>query len=119
MAKLHFRSPPWSQSPPLSFHWLRLPSSLQLRPQTVTSREPHLIPASRPHQAGPAPAGLSCLSMVPLLVGPSHESMEGSPLTVAAPRSFQSGSVRGGVVFSCSLWRLLGYKSPSFLGDAC
>ena len=43
------------------------------------------------------------IQAVPLLVRPSHESMEGSPLTVAAPRSFQGGSVRGGVIFSCSL----------------
>ena len=71
-----------------------------------------------PTPPGPDPVGLSCLSMVPLLVGPNHESMEDDgPLIWWALRSFQSGSVRGEVIFSCSLWSLLGCKSPSLLGD--
>ena len=132
MAKPHFWSPPWSQSPPTFLPRVhprdalghmrrspRPPSSLPLRPQTVTSREPHLIAASRTHQADPDTAGPSGFSAVPLLVGPNHETMEGSPLTVTAPRSLQCSSVRGEAVFSCSLSGVLGYKSPSFLGDAC
>ena len=76
-----------------------------------------LAPPSRwKSPPSPDPAGLSCLSTGPLLVGPNQESMEGGPLTVAAPGSFQSGSVRGGVIFSCSLWGLLGCKSQSLLG---
>ena len=61
--------------------------------------------------------GLSCLSAVPLLVAPNHESLEGDPLTVAASGSFQSASVRGGVIFSSSLSGLLCCKSPSLLED--
>ena len=70
-----------------------------------------------PPGPGPDPAGLRCLSAVPLLVGPNHESLEDHQLTVAAPGSFQSGSVRGGVLFSYSLQGLLGCKSASLLGD--
>ena len=76
-----------------------------------------LAPPSRWKSPPPSdPAGLNCLSPVPLLVGPNQESMEGGPLTIAAPGSFQSGSVRGGIIFSCSLWGLLGCKSQSLLG---
>ena len=75
-----------------------------------------LAPPSRWESPPPDPAGLSCLSPVPLLVGPNQESKEGGPLTVAAPGSFQSGSVRGEVIFSCSLRGLLGCKSQSLLG---
>ncbi|KAM7225442.1 hypothetical protein CapIbe_023419 [Capra ibex] len=48
---------------------------------------PYVQPLPRPD-----PAGLSCLFTIPLLVGPNHESMEGSQLNMVTPGSFQSGS---------------------------
>lgn len=50
-------------------------------PWTVTSAPPDGEPAP----PGPDSAGLSCLSVVPLLVGPNHESMVDGPLTRRTP----------------------------------
>ena len=59
---------------------------------------------------------VACLQF-PSWWGPTTSPWRADPLTVVAPGSFQNGSVRGGVIFSCSLQSLLGCKSPSLLGD--